>query len=39
VSRPVFVRGDERTGADDGDALLFCSTCAFSLACLEQGMD
>ena len=25
--------------ADDGDALHFCSTCAFSQACLSQGMD
>ena len=25
--------------ADDGDALRFCSTCAFSAACLSQGMD
>jgi CRP/FNR family transcriptional regulator len=25
--------------ADDGDALHFCSTCAFSSACLEQGFD
>jgi CRP/FNR family transcriptional regulator len=25
--------------ADDGDALHFCSTCAFSSACLEQGYD
>ncbi|MFT3756076.1 MAG: helix-turn-helix domain-containing protein [Pseudoxanthomonas sp.] len=25
--------------ADDGNALRFCSTCAFSQACLEQGMD
>jgi CRP/FNR family transcriptional regulator len=25
--------------ADDGDALRFCSTCAFSQACLSQGMD
>lgn len=25
--------------ADDGDALSFCSTCAFSQACLSQGMD
>lgn len=25
--------------ADDGDALNFCSTCAFSSACLEQGYD
>jgi len=38
LSRPVFVRGDERTSADDGDPLTFCSTCAFSQACLAQGM-
>lgn len=25
--------------ADDGDALRFCSTCAFSDACLSQGYD
>jgi CRP/FNR family transcriptional regulator len=25
--------------ADDGDALHFCSTCAFSAACIEQGYD
>jgi CRP/FNR family transcriptional regulator len=25
--------------ADDGDALRFCSTCAFSQACLSQGFD
>jgi CRP/FNR family transcriptional regulator len=25
--------------ADDGDALTFCSTCAFSDACLSQGLD
>jgi len=25
--------------ADDGDALTFCSTCAFSTACLSQGYD
>ncbi len=25
--------------ADDGDALAFCSTCAFSQACLAEGMD
>jgi CRP/FNR family transcriptional regulator, anaerobic regulatory protein len=25
--------------ADDGDALHFCSTCAFSSACLQQGYD
>ena len=25
--------------ADDGDALTFCSTCAFSSACLSEGLD
>jgi CRP/FNR family transcriptional regulator len=25
--------------ADDGDAFTFCSTCAFSQACITQGMD
>jgi len=25
--------------ADDGDELKFCSTCAFSAACLDQGYD
>jgi CRP/FNR family transcriptional regulator, anaerobic regulatory protein len=25
--------------ADDGDAFHFCSTCAFSAACLDQGYD
>jgi len=39
VSRPVFPRSDALTAADDGDALNFCSTCAFSEACLSQGMD
>jgi len=39
VSQPVFPRSDARTAADDGDALSFCSTCAFSEACLSQGMD
>ena len=36
---PAFPRIDQRTLADDGDALHFCSTCAFSQACLAQGMD
>ena len=39
MSQPVFPRSDARTAADDGDALSFCSTCAFSEACLSQGMD
>lgn len=25
--------------ADDGDALTFCSTCAFSSACMSEGLD
>lgn len=28
-----------RAAADDGDELRFCSTCAFSKACLDEGMD
>lgn len=39
VSLAAFPRLDARTMADDGDALRFCSTCAFSQACLDQGMD
>ena len=39
MSRPVFPQSDARTAADDGDELRFCSTCAFSEACLSQGMD
>ena len=35
----AFPRQDARTLADDGDALHFCSTCAFSQACLSEGMD
>ena len=38
--QPVaFPRTDARTLSDDGDAFHFCSTCAFSQACLDQGMD
>ncbi len=39
MSRPVFPLADARTVADDGDSLHFCSTCAFSQACLAHGMD
>ena len=39
MSDPAFPRVDHRTLANDGDALHFCSTCAFSQACLSQGMD
>jgi len=35
----AFPRTDAKVLADDGDALRFCSTCAFSQACLDQGMD
>jgi CRP/FNR family transcriptional regulator len=35
----AFPRQDRRTLADDGNELRFCSTCAFSQACLDQGMD
>jgi len=39
VIPPTFPHVDARTVADDGSALHFCSTCAFSQACTEQGMD
>jgi hypothetical protein len=39
VSRPVFPQGNSNVAADDGDSLNFCSTCAFSQACLAQGMN
>ncbi|GAB3096088.1 transcriptional regulator Anr [Lysobacter terrae] len=39
MSQTAFPRQDARTLADDGDALHFCSTCAFSQACLAEGMD
>jgi CRP/FNR family transcriptional regulator, anaerobic regulatory protein len=39
MSDTAFPRIDRRILADDGDALRFCSTCAFSQACLSQGMD
>lgn len=39
MNGPSFPRQDPRTLAEDGDALHFCSTCAFSQACLAQGMD
>jgi len=31
--------GRSPAAADDGDEFQFCSTCAFSAACLEQGFD
>lgn len=39
MSVPTFPHADPRIIADDGDALRFCSTCAFSEACLSRGMD
>jgi len=39
VNRTTFPQQDARTLSDDGDALRFCSTCAFSQACLDEGMD
>jgi CRP/FNR family transcriptional regulator len=39
VSSPGGVRQVPSPIADDGDALRFCSTCAFSDACLSQGYD
>lgn len=39
VNATTFPRQDARTLADDGDTLNFCSTCAFSQACLSEGMD
>ena len=35
----AFPRMDARTLADDGDDACFCSTCAFSQACMDEGMD
>ncbi|WP_345776356.1 cyclic nucleotide-binding domain-containing protein [Luteimonas salinisoli] len=39
MSGTAFPRQDARTLADDGDSLHFCSTCAFSQACMAEGMD
>jgi CRP/FNR family transcriptional regulator len=33
------VRAPSPAAADDGNEFQFCSTCAFSAACLEQGFD
>ncbi|MCL6618355.1 MAG: helix-turn-helix domain-containing protein [Thermomonas hydrothermalis] len=38
-SQPPFPRLAPVVLSDDGDELQFCSTCAFSHACLSQGMD
>ncbi len=39
MSGTTFPRLDSSILADDGDTLHFCSTCAFSQACLSEGMD
>lgn len=39
MNERAFPRSDRSTLANDGDALNFCSTCAFSQACLSEGMD
>ena len=39
VSGTTFPRLDPSILSDDGNAMAFCSTCAFSQACLAQGMD
>lgn len=39
MNRVAFPRLDARTLSDDGDDLKFCTTCAFSRACLSEGMD
>lgn len=39
MSEPALRRPRPGPIADDGDALRFCSTCAFSQACLSQGFD
>src|SRR5262245_47875827 len=35
----IYPRLHPRVFSNDGDELQFCSTCAFSQACLSQGMD
>ena len=35
----VFPSAARDIARDDGDVLRFCSTCAFSQACLSEGMD
>ena len=39
MSDTTFPRLSSKILADDGDTLHFCSTCAFSQACLSEGMD
>lgn len=39
MSGTTFPRLDSSILADDGDPLRFCTTCAFSQACISEGMD
>lgn len=39
MSGTAFPMLNSKILADDGDTLRFCSTCAFSQACLSEGMD
>jgi CRP/FNR family transcriptional regulator len=39
MSQVPFPRHNPLVTADDGSSLQFCSTCAFSQACLDEGMD
>ncbi len=39
MSGTTFPKLDSSILADDGDPLRFCTTCAFSQACLSEGMD
>ena len=39
MTSTTFPHIDRSIVADDGDAFTFCSTCAFSHACMSQGMD
>lgn len=39
MNRLPFPKQDAHTLSDDGDELRFCTTCAFSQACLSEGMD
>lgn len=39
AGRVAYPRPNRHTMADDGSTLAFCSTCAFSAACMSQGMD
>lgn len=38
-TRAVFPAGTRAVIADDGNEIRFCTTCAFSSACLAQGLD